>query len=656
MSMFAGVLSANAGPVPEILLDYLRMVARTFGFGPPCLWNGGSVAIIHSQSIVTPEDRLERQPVSSPDEKVTLVLDGRLDNRSDLIHKLRLTGTAAAAPDSALLMTALERWGDDAPLRLVGDFAFATWNAKEHSLHLVCDQMGGRVIYYHRGSRYLMFGTMVNAVRMLVGSPRDLDETALISLLLDRGVGAERTIYKDIARVPPAGRVRFSGSNVRIDRYWKPDPHRQIRLRNDGDYIDAARELLDLSVATRLRSTKPIVAALSGGLDSGAVAATAARLLAPCSLATVTAVPESGVRLHERWNKLNDEWPLAQAVARMHPNMEPHAACGSGIAPEEIDPSALFLFTGGTPRNFLNLAWFGPMKKWVRDVGAGVLLSGVAGNLTLSWSGVRALSNYARAGQWWRVLRETRKLSLRTGQSPYGLLRNEAISPLLPVSWRAKLRRLQNGSPAIWNPDSPINPEFALEMQVPQQLENDRRLGILDVQGSDFDLHVTQLEYFWQGRAAIACQRAYMGYEVRDPLGDLRLLEFCLSLPSDQYLRDGVRRRLARKTLEDRLPTEVVWSKQRGRQCPEWFYRLNRRREAITEGVERLQRSPFARRYLDLRRMKTIMENWPVDAIAAEARLPDLLMVLSRGFEIGRLLLWIEESGPAAVTNIPVAS
>ncbi|HYP07358.1 MAG TPA: asparagine synthase-related protein, partial [Bryobacteraceae bacterium] len=179
--------------------------------------------------------------------------------------------------------------------------------------------------------------------------------------------------------------------------------------------------------------------------------------------------------------------------------------------------------------------------------------------------------------------------------------------------------------------------------------------GILDVQGGDFALRASCLEYFWAGRANLASLRTLLGYEPRDPLGDLRLVEFCLSLPPEQYMRDGVQRRFARRVLSDRLPAEVLSAKRRAPQCPEWFHRLSYRRELILEDLASLKNSPLASRYIDLQRLQRIASDWPADADAAEGRFSDLVLTLLRGYEIGRLLRWVETGQRASAAQAPLS-
>lgn len=639
MSIFAGIAAGYELRVPSADLAKLTLSVAAYGVGDPRRWTQEGTAIVHSQSVITCEDEREQQPSFDPDSGLCLAFDGRLDNRSDLIRRLDL---APNVPDSDIIAAAVRRWDDRAPEMLLGDFAFACWNTRARKLLLASDQTGGRVIFYAQQRHRIVFATMVNTVRDLLGRPPVVDENAVAGMLLDRGIAPTRTLYADIARLPPAGLLCWTPDSGTTRRYWKPDPGRKLRFRRDQDYIEAGREALDRAVRSCLRSKNSVAAALSGGLDSGGVAATAARLMGAEILPTITAVPQPGAPLPARTAIIGNEWPLASSTAKMHANIVAHAAPAGGLTPYEVNPDAIFRLMGSTPRNSLNSAWLHPFRQQARALGSSVLLTGVAGNLTLSWDGLRALADYARQGRWLRMSRDIWACRRAGGPGVRSLFWDQVVTPLTPVQWRGTLRRWRKNTDAIWSSSSPIHPEFARSINLADQLMAGERLDIMDVHGGDFALRASSLEYFWSGRANLASLRPLLGYEPRDPLGDLRLVEFCLSLPPEQYMRNGVRRRFARRVLSDRLPTEVLTAKRLGRQCPEWFHRLSRRRQTIQEDLASLKDSPLASRFVDLQRLQGIVSDWPADADAAEVRFSDLVLTLVRGYEIGRLLRWVE--------------
>src|SRR5262249_54305075 len=99
--------------------------------------------------------------------------------------------------------------------------------------------------------------------------------------------------------------------------------------------------------------------------------------------------------------------------------------------------------------------------------------------------------------------------------------------------------------------------------------------------------------------------------DYRDPTADVRLLEFCLAVPMEQFLRDGTPRALARRALADRLPKQVLEQTRTGLQVADWHEDLTAARDGVVDELDRLEACPAAAATLDLPRLRRLMENWP---------------------------------------------
>jgi asparagine synthase (glutamine-hydrolysing) len=133
-----------------------------------------------------------------------------------------------------------------------------------------------------------------------------------------------------------------------------------------------------------------------------------------------------------------------------------------------------------------------------------------------------------------------------------------------------------------------------------------------------------------------------MGHEKRDPLGDPRLIEFCLNVPDEHYLRGGWTRALARDVIADRTPPEIHANLKFGVQDAEWFHRLSLQRATMLRDVDRIAASPLASGMIDMPRLRAALADWPADAGAAEPRKAELSAGLTRAMQIGRFVCWFE--------------
>lgn len=565
-----------------------------------------------------------------------LAFSGNIDNANDL--RRNLTDANESPGDCApLVVEALRRWGLSAPAQFRGVFALAFWDGAAERLLLAGDHLGVRTVFHTRIDGALAFSTSLRALLALPGVERDLDEAYLAAFLSDVTPEPDATLYAAIRRVPAACTVAFDPDGAAtIREYWRPDWGRRIRHRRDDDYVEQARALLDQAVRRQLYGSGPVVCQLSGGFDSGAVAATAARLCAPAAVHALTVAPPDGVPRFERPSEIGDERAAAAAVARMHPNMAWEAVSSPALHPLDDNPLRLFLPLGMPARNAMNIGWFAPSLDRARALGARAVLGGFLGNMTLSWDGLCGLAGMARRGDWLRLWREAAALGRRRGLSTAVVLRRHVLRPLLSPRVQCWLDDRRGHPRPECERFSAIHPDFARVAGVAG-----RRLEM----GHDYPGDTDVMRRRWLSRVqtlppVMGPFGELFGLELRDPTADIDLLEFCFAVPDEQYLRGGATRWLARRVLADRLPPEVLDESRRGRQCPEFLHRMTLQRDAIMEGVEALERSPLAARVLDVARMKRLAADWPTDA--ATTGFGDCGAVLNRGLHIGRFLRWIE--------------
>jgi asparagine synthase (glutamine-hydrolysing) len=172
VSAIAGLWRLDGKSTPDA--DCARMLAAQQIYGPHDgrQWSDGPIAMGRRLFRTLPEDVHDRQPLQSRDGRLVLVADVRLDNRDELMTLLGLS-SAAAQPlcDAAVLLESLGRWGAGALDRLVGDFAFALWDAPAQKLLLARDFLGQRPLHYHRGRGFVAFASMPKGLHALAEIP-----------------------------------------------------------------------------------------------------------------------------------------------------------------------------------------------------------------------------------------------------------------------------------------------------------------------------------------------------------------------------------------------------------------------------------------------------------------------------------------------------
>lgn len=537
-----------------------------------------------------------------------------------------------------LMAAALARWGDAALDRFHGQFALAWWDDRERRLLLACDRTGGRTLFlYQGGDGYrLRFASTVDILLADPSIPRAIDPMVLARDFVGGEMVAGRTCFVGIDQLQAAHKLAVTPDGCRMERYWRPDLHRRIRFRRDEDYVEAARELLDRLVGDHMPAGGPVVAMMSGGLDSPAVAATAARLKAPGLVHAITLRPAQDAPLPRRPHVIQDEWPLARTIADMYPTMRATPIETTADSIEDLLRAHMPLVGRSLP-HLLALSWFQPLWRQARQLGARTVLGGRGGNLTLSASALSAHYRPASLSDLPPALADA-LAKVRRDRSVGSFL--GAVKGLAPFQVQALYRRFRGMAP-------PWLDYSSLSALAGDKLGADRIWrdgGLEDVDSIPFRLRwrMRAMEQTWRRSGMYSPLQYQHGVEYRDPLGDLRMVEFCLALPPDQFTRGVEDRWLARRVLADRLPAGLLAERRRGLQVAEWHALMTPLRPWMADHLDRLGRSPLGRELVDVPRLRASLADWPADADAAAPRRLELAHVLGRAVNISIFLRWAE--------------
>ena len=242
-------------------------------------YSDGPVGLGHALLQTTRESFLERMPVSL-DGKFWITADARIDCREELRGEIEKAepNRRPAASDSELILHAYAVWGQECVRHLRGDFAFAIWDARRKTLFCARDHFGIKPFYYAEIGSLFLFSNVLNCVRSHPEISDSLNDAAIGDFLLfGLNCDLSTTTFRDIQRLPPAHCLSVTAEGVRILRYWSAPTSGAIRYRHADEYVEHFQTLIQSSVADRLRADCAGIL-LSGGLDSGAIAATATEL------------------------------------------------------------------------------------------------------------------------------------------------------------------------------------------------------------------------------------------------------------------------------------------------------------------------------------------------------------------------------------------
>lgn len=575
---------------------------------------------------------------------VLCVAAARVDNRDELASVLGIDRPALSRlSDDAIVLRAFETAGDSGLAKIVGQFALAHWDADQRRLTLARDCLGQVPLFYCARPDFIAFATTLNVLLALPGVPREIDEVLLGHMLALNAHETRRTLYRGIERVPSRTKVTIDRAGIRHEYYWSPNLHAPSLYTREQDYVERARELLDQAVASAMRDTPRAALLLSGGLDSSAIAATCARLGLADRLSCYTGVPPTGTAFVGGPTKYGDERGKIDVLRRLHPDLDVHYVVPPRLHALDQDASRYFPRYGLPVRNVEHMGWFAGIEDAI-DPECRVYMAGISGNFGLSWDGLFSLVELLKSG---RMTTFAHELAATAKQSGRGLTRtfvDEVARRTAPDSLYRLYHRVRGRNPDDVARFSALNPEFIADHGLVAHWRAQGHDPYYAIRGSSAARYRAfhLFDFNQPARDSLPLHFHSLGRSVRAPLGDRRLLEFCLSVPEPMYRQNGIPRSFARRVLADRLPAEILDERRRGAQAPTWFRTLDARRADIARDVERFEASPMARRLLDLPRMKRLLDEWPKDEQTAERRKREYKYALARGVHIGQFIRWIE--------------
>jgi asparagine synthase (glutamine-hydrolysing) len=260
----------------------LGKMARAIAFrGPDARqqWqhDGGSFAFSLLRTGPAPQE--QAQPCSL-DRETWFLGEARLDGREDLIRTLAGEGSELAlATGEELVLRFVSRFGEAALPLLDGDFSFVLWNARTKRLIAYRDLTGSRPLFYALGGGKLSFS---NTLEALLADPDVARDELDLAFVGDFLLGAphqdlERTVYRDIRRLPAGYLLEFSPSGFGVRRIARLPVEDLLTFRRGEEAVEEFRRLFDRAVQDRLPAGAAALF-LSGGLDSTSIAAAAGRL------------------------------------------------------------------------------------------------------------------------------------------------------------------------------------------------------------------------------------------------------------------------------------------------------------------------------------------------------------------------------------------
>ena len=529
------------------------------------------------------------QPMYNEDRSVVVVYNGEIFNFKEVQAVLESKGHKFRTHcDTEVIVHAYEEYGELCPTYFRGMFTFAVYDIARDRLLLARDRLGIKPLYYHLDGNRLLFASEIKPI-LLALSERPGVDAGLIDFYMSLGyVPGERTLFHGINRLMPGHTLLFEHGKQSIRRYWDIAAIPMLDISFD-EAQDRLEQLLLESVKMRLMSEVPLGAFLSGGVDSSAIVACMSRMMTE---------PVKTFSVGYSDDPASSELEFARIVAKKFKTDHHEFILASGDFFDSLD---LLLEHMEEPVVESAAVALYQLSKLAREH-VTVILSGEGGDEILAgyplykimpkvdrlhafaqflpealrgWIGRHAIESEKVAKYWdW--------IGTPLSQRYWG------ISNDVTASLKARM----------------YQPEFHAKVGSAVGNYFEKLFGTLE-QGTDLRrMSYVDLKTWLPDDLLLKADKMTMAcsLELRVPMLDHHLLEFCTALP-DHLRRNGDQGKyLLKKLMERYLPHEIIYRPKKGFPVPiaVWFRGpLFERVRDILLDARTLSRGYFRREYID---------------------------------------------------------
>jgi asparagine synthase (glutamine-hydrolysing) len=546
MSIIFGIRKSPGASVSEQELCGLALPTARYAADGLTVYSHGSVGMGFQPYHTHQRSRLETGLLA--DQRGSLVaFDGRLDNSEELCRELQIDPELS---DTAIIRASYLRWGRECFSHFTGDWALALWSDAEQMLYLARDHAGTRSLYFNDQDGTLVWSTYLDS--FFIGArPRELDEQYVACYLAACPV-RELTPYKGIRSVSPAHYRMFTQHSQSQTPHWQWMSNRTVQYQSDREYEEHFFALFEKAVERRDQPGTPILAQLSGGMDSTSIVCMSDYIRrsghnSPELLDTVSFFDDS----EPNWN----EKPFFTLVEAHRGKTGFHIETSfrdRSFYPH--DPAKGSYFLPG-----VDSATVEREQRILAELGGAeyrCVLSGVGGDELLGGVPIATpeLGDYLVAGRVSALLKKSLEWCLIDRTPIIHILLEIARSVVdlyTPISgtggamppWMSE--KLRQACVRLTREDTSIRGKFGVR---PSSVGNGRAWWSV----------METLPHLYPGSLSRP--------EYRYPFLDKDLVDFLLSIPREQVLRPGYKRSLMRRSLSGIVPREILDRRRKGYQ------------------------------------------------------------------------------------------
>ncbi len=594
MSAICGVYARrNPEHVPVFLSSMMSKLAHR-GIDGHSEWSKKNIGLGIQQLFITPESHHNPLPYYDSNQKLAIVADMRLDNRPSLLKQLHIADKDIS--DSQLCLLGYRTWGVTLAEHLKGEFALCLFDESAQELIFITDPCGIRTIYYHISSDYIVFSSEIKALLALPIVPQrpNLSQIAKIDFFLEKSNPAE-TYFENIYALPAATTWTITQTHTgQQRRYWQPNAHLRIHLKDETEYVEYFQSIFEHAIQHRIKSTYPVASTLSGGLDSSAVTAMAARLLDKENRKLRT---YSVKKSPELFDSALDETEFVSHFDYFS-NLERSFVSDSWRGPFDfLDELAKASESPDFTSRHYHLSAFASEMKMNNER---ILLTGRYGEGGPSSSGAGYYAELFLKGKIGTLIDEIRHLSQYQRVNTLQFIKSQLIKPLLPAQFfRPRLDLLRKQATSY------INPAFQTK-HLGETLSKLRKQSFQfgHIKANHRQNQLQTINWFLKEQKSRFRFLGYEHIELSYPFLDQALVEFCLAIPGEMKIHRGLPRYMIRKGMQNIMPEPICQRRTKRPFSPDYHFRYNRQRQQALAYIQEIEHQPLVQEIININQLK----------------------------------------------------
>ncbi len=279
MCGIAGFLTREPDASADAVLRRMTGVMAHRGPDGEGCWIDGPVALGHRRLSII-DVAAGAQPMADAEQRYQLVYNGEIYNHAELRKQLERSGRRYRTHcDTETILHAYAERGPACVDGFSGMFAFALWDRQSETLFCARDRLGIKPFYYSWDGRNFVFGSEIKVLLEHPAVGVRFDQSLLAEHLAFGFSSDDRTLFGGVRKLMPGHTLTVRpGAAPEVCQYWDIPIPEQFELQTDAEWIEDCRERFEQSVESHLMADVPLGMFLSGGVDSGSVAAVIKRL------------------------------------------------------------------------------------------------------------------------------------------------------------------------------------------------------------------------------------------------------------------------------------------------------------------------------------------------------------------------------------------